>query len=301
MSKKMIFHWMAVACLSLATSIARAESTLVLELQEQYNEQLSAMQNIVKQGQHKMGVSEEGRKLVKDIQKLPDSTDRRYKAAEYVALRLDELGTKYEVVNEFKNINMAMFETLDRLVSQLRKTAKKSASMSKQETRQIVKQSRQALAGAAKVMAVLSRDRAFSGSKPSARVNQIIRNIAGQVDRLTSRRNNIDGRADHLDQVLDELESQNVLLSQAEEVIRQRITRLDYINSEVRSQGILKHTDKVLAEIGIIDLFENDDEDNIDSMVEDVVFGDERGQYQNDSTNTDFASTYELIKSSMVE
>ncbi len=296
MKKQMILNWMAATCLTLCPAIANAESTLILDLQEQYNEQLSAMQSIAKQGQHKMGVSEEGRELAKDIQKLPkDSTDRRYKVGEYVALRLDELGAKYEVVNDLKSINLAMYETLDRLVSQLKKSVKKSESISTKETRLIVKKSKQTLAGAAKMMAILTNDRVFSEAKPSARVNQIIRNINSQLNRLTRNKSNMSGKADHLEQVRDELEAQGVLLSQAEDAISQRINRLDYINSEVRSQGILRHTDKVLASIGIIKLFENNEEDSIDRIVEDSVIGG-GVSYQSSEANVDFASTYSKIK-----
>ncbi|MEW8051342.1 MAG: hypothetical protein AB2809_13300 [Candidatus Thiodiazotropha sp.] len=286
----------AVMLLALASSV-QAESTLVLDLEEQFSQQVTALQQMEQRGSHRISTSSEVKQLQAEAQRLPPgSVDRKHAVAEYVAVRTDELGQKYEAVNELRALNSEVVDTLDRLIAARHIAESKSNKSSVVTDRHVSKMAKVAIASNTRLLQLLERDQLFQSKSQKylqGLTRAAMKKLGGNGKANQARNRH---KMERLEELLDVLVAQDAILDQAANSLGNRLGYLRDVNDGNRFAGIIDQTDEVLENLGILDMLLDEEGEELDYAIGDLVFGEESTGSDNDYGTGSWAEIHQEAK-----
>jgi hypothetical protein len=251
-------------------------------------------------GSHKASASSEVKRLASEAQRLPpESVDRKHVVAEYIAARTDELGEKYEAVNELQAMNGEVVNTLDRLIDARRATGGKGGKASVAVDRHVGNMAKAAIASNARFMNIITRDRLFQSrdQKYLAGLSRAVLKKLNGNGKVSQARNQ--NRMDRLKELLNVLVAQDAILDQAADNLGNRLSYLRDVNDGNRFSGIIDQTDEVLENLGILHMLMDEEGEALDYSIGDLVFGEESTEDDSNYGTGSWNEIYQEAKQSM--
>lgn len=259
---KKIFKTMLVTGALVMSQLVLAETTLVLDLEEQFNNKAVAIRDYVHNQMTQERIQElrgQSKREWSRYKKAKAGAGKNAAMAKYVNFRVTQTSEELERITRLYDLNKDLLGVADRLVAAYGKgTAKgKQASVSP-ETRRQVEQAVHATAIG--IQSVL--DSGVLRAEDAKYAKVLIRNTMSKLQKTTRRGNDSFHRLSKLRSTQDVLVGQLMVLEMMKNRLVDRLQRLKELNLKARFTTVTRQTDKVLREIGIFDggYFKEDEE-----------------------------------------
>lgn len=270
---KKIFKRMLVMGALAMSQLVLAETTLVLDLEEQFNNKAVAIRDYVNNQMTQQRIHDlrsQSKQELHRFKKAKAGAEKNAAMAKYVNSRVTQTSEELERIGRLYDLNKDLLGVADRLVSAYGKdTAKgKQASVSP-ETRRQVEQAVHATAIG--IQSVL--DSGVLRAEDAKYAKVLIRNTMSKLHKTTRRGNDFLHRLNKLRSTQDVLVSQLMVLEMMKIRLVDRLQRLKELNLKTRFATVTRQTDKVLREIGIFDGGYSKEDEELDREEEAMLYG----------------------------
>jgi len=246
--KKTLFGTVCGIALSAISVTSAAETTLVLELQEELSRKSEVFGKRIDRFEKLSGSRDEANRWYKKAMKLPEeSMDYKHAVAKYVATEARTLEPMAETIVELEEINDSMGSTLERLIDALaEERANKGfasvGSLSEEELRRTARN----MSGFNSLMRVLALDPDVSSS---AEFGTVYDNYRFTMTEFLDEGPVSTNLLEQLSQVAKVVEAQGVLIGLARKRLRVDYNRLQALNMTGTSTVIAQRVQQVLAKL----------------------------------------------------
>ncbi len=233
-SEMAIKQWVQASSFTLVmgfSSHVSAESTLVLDLQEQLTRQADSYSQQLNKIEKLNEDLDTTRALYDKTRTLPrGSRDHKYAVSRYVEQRLDSLEPKLEAVKALRGLNWEVSDTVGRLSEAIREQNAEGANAGLRGLNaQALEHSVSHMAGSDRIMNALTKDPALASSpefESVVRAHHLgTERLMGSVEGVNA---DVSGQLDKLNRVI---EAQGVLLEIAWQQLREDANRLQVIET----------------------------------------------------------------------